>query len=254
MLKNKGAKNSELLHYEKLLHQKIELNEKERQRLSGERWGHIGGYIYKTCKILYTLLCCYSLFFSLVLTLGWSLDLVGRKVYNGTENKLIIISIIIVALVTSLVLLLIKRPKTVAAAIITLPACVASALASWQWYNTSGNNYIATGHYNNDFSKYWICNFPVVFLIVFVVIMMIIEIKDKRYLAEITSKTVKGLYDKKIGELRELSEDGEVGILSDEQWISVLKDYTEGMPTKKKKRSVKKREKREQKQNDEIEE
>ncbi len=253
-MKKDVAKNSELVYYEKLAEQKIADNEKKRQQMAGERWGHIGGIFYKTSKILYVLLAVYSLFFNLVLMLGWTLDLVGRSVYNTTHNKLIIISVITAVLITALVLILLKRPKIITATILTIPAAVTSALSTWQWYNTSGTNYIATGHQNNQFAKYWICNFPVVFLSLFAVILLIIVLRDKRELSATTTRTIRGLYDKKVGELREDSDDGEVGMLSDEQWIAVLKKYTEGQPEKKKKRSLKHREKKNRQDIDEFEE
>ena len=243
-MKKDVIKNSELVYYENLAEQKIADNEKKRQKMAGENWGHIGGVFYKTSKILYVLLAAYSLFFNLVLMLGWTLDLVGRSVYNTSHDKLIIITVITLVLITALVLILLKKPKIIIATALTIPGSVTSAFATWQWYNTSGTNYIATGHQNNQFAKYWICNFPVVFLSVFAIILLIIILKDKRELKKLTTRTIRGLYDKKIGELREDSDDGEVGMLSDEQWISVLKEYTEGQTDKKKKRSLKHKDKK----------
>lgn len=243
-MKKKQHNNSELNFYQNLAWKKIADIEKKRQMMAGENWSHIGGVFYKISKTLYILLAVYCLFFNLVLTLGWTLDLIGRTVYNSSNNKLVIISVITAALIVGFILTVKKKPNLITAIIITIPASLSSALATWQWYNTSGTNYIATGHYNNEFAKYWICNFPVVFLSLLLAVLLVITIRDNRELNRLHSKTLKGLYDKKVGELREKSDDGEVGMLSDEEWIEVLKEYTEGVQNKKKKRSLKKRNKK----------
>lgn len=243
-VKKDQTKSEELVYYEKLLEDKVAQNEKERQLLAGEKWGHVGGRLYKLSRVLFCLVAAYSLFFDLVFCLGWSLDLIGESVFNDSRNKLIIMLIITVLLVTAFVLVLKKRPNTLAATVITTPTAIGSALATWQWYNNSGTAEIATNAANNEYGKYWICNFPVVFLILFIAVMLVIEVVDKRYLSRVTSRTVRGLYDRKIAELKEESEDGEAGMLSDEEWLEVLKNYTEGTPDRKKKRSLKHKEKK----------
>ncbi|MGN1080615.1 MAG: hypothetical protein ACI4QV_00850 [Acutalibacteraceae bacterium] len=232
-----------LLEYSQKLEQKIHNDEQKRQDSAGEKWFHTGGIIYKLSRVLYIIVALYSLFFDLVFCMGWSFDLIGNSVYSDSREKLLIMGIITAALITALVFVCLKKPKITACGCITVPAASASAIVTWQWYTASnGTTDIVKNIDNGVYSKYWICNFPVLLLIIFSVLMTIIVIRDRRSEDKIYSSVIRSLYGKKISELREQNDGDDPGMLTNEQWIEALREYTDETKPSKQKRSVKARE------------
>jgi len=210
---NQEIKDS--LYYEKQLKKVLHNEELDRRVLAGERWTHVGGKFYKILKFLFFLVSIWTMFFNLVLILGWTLNI---DEYVDAKSNLTITSVLTFSLAICMFLMIFKKPKIVPTILISIPTAVTSVVVFWRWYSSDPGTLDVTKSYQNSiYIKFIFCNIPVVLIPLIVIILFIIIIKDAKYDNKVYERTVRAIF------AENKSEDG---ILSNEAWAEILKSYT----------------------------
>lgn len=225
-------------YYDEAIKRRIHEEELNRQKLSGEIYSHTGGVVFKATRILCILLTIYTLFFDFVMVLSYTFDLTDYERFSDAKNNLIIMSLITALLMVSLVLVCLKRPKTLTALLISLPTAVAQAIITYNWYTTATDSNVSKSFADGIYYKYYLFNFPVVFIPVLILILAFIVFRDRRYETRLYDRLIRRIYSEN------QPEDG--SILTSEEWCVLLKEYSEmssltsapASGSKKKKRSV----------------